>query len=237
MTVDVLAVGAHPDDVELGVGGTVNLLVRDGYSVAILDLTRGEMGSRGTPEERAQEAADAAHVLGVESRLNAGLPDGQLMSTPDMRLRVIPFIRQLRPRLLLLPMGNDKHPDHGAAHQLLVDANYLSGLAKIESGEEPYRAPRAYFYPAYAGAGVPAMVVDISDTFETKMQAIGAYRSQFHNPDYEGRDTYISRPEFWDAIQSKAAYWGARIDARYGEPLFTDGPVGVSALPGLEMRL
>jgi bacillithiol biosynthesis deacetylase BshB1 len=233
VTVDVLAIGAHPDDVELGVGGTLNKLVLSGHTVAILDLTRGEMGSRGTPEERAQEAEDAARVLGVAVRENAGLPDGSLMSTPEMRLKVIPYIRRFRPRVLLVPMGNDRHPDHGAAHQIGVDANYLSGLAKIDTGEEPYRAPRVYFYPAYAGTGTPSLVIDISDTFENKLSAIRAYRSQFHNPEYQGHDTYISRPEFWEAIQSKAAYWGARIDARFGEPLFTEGPVGVSTLPGL----
>lgn len=234
MTVDVLAIGAHPDDVELGVGGIVHKLVRDGYELAILDLTRGEMGSRGTPEEREQEAREAAHILGVPSRGNAELPDGQLASTHEQRLKVIPFIRALRPRVLLVPMGNDRHPDHGAAHRLSVDANYLAGLAKIETGQEPHRAPRVYFYPAYAGGGSPALVVDVSESYEAKMEAIRAYKSQFHNPDYEGRQTYISRPEFWGAIEAKAAYWGARIDARYGEPLFTEGPVGVTALPGLE---
>lgn len=234
MTVDVLAVGAHPDDVELGVGGTLHKLVRDGFDVAILDLTRGEMGTRGSPEEREREARDAARILGVAARANAGLPDGTLASLPEQREKIIPFIREYRPRVLLVPMGNDRHPDHEAAHRLAVDANYLAGLAKIDTDQEPYRAPRVYFYPAYAGGGIPALVVDVSDTYEVKTEAIRAYRSQFHNPEYEGRETYISRPEFWEAIHAKAAYWGARIDARYGEPLFAEGPVGVTVLPGLE---
>jgi bacillithiol biosynthesis deacetylase BshB1 len=237
VTVDVLAAGAHPDDVELGIGGLVNRLVRDGYEVSILDLTRGEMGTRGTPEERAREALDAAHVLGVARRDNAGLPDGGLMDTPEQRLAVVPFIRELRPKVILAPMGNDRHPDHGAAHHLLVSANYMAGLGRIESEREPYRAPRMYFYPAYAGAGLPALIADVSDTFETKLEAIRAYRSQFFNPEYEGRPTYISTPEFWESIRAKAAYWGARIDVRYGEPLYTEGPVGIRSLPGLETEL
>lgn len=236
MTVDVLAVGAHPDDVELGVGGLLNKLVRDGHSVAILDLTRGEMGTRGTAEERANEAQEAARVLGVSQRVNAGLPDGQLVDLPELRQRIIPFIRELRPRIILAPMGNDRHPDHSAAHELLVSTNYLAGLGKVETGQEPYRCPRMYFYRAYVGGGMPVFVADISETFDTKLEAIRAHRSQFYNPDYPGRQTSISTPEFWESITAKAAYWGARINARYGEPLFSHEPVGIQTLPGLEKK-
>lgn len=237
MTVDVLAVGAHPDDVELGVGGLLHSLVCDGFSVAILDLTRGELATRGSVEEREQEARDAAHILGVSRRENVGLPDGRVQNLPEQRLKVVPFIRAFQPRILLAPMRGDRHPDHEAAHYLVRDANFMAGMAKIETDQEPHRAGRVYFFAAHGGEGTPAMIADISDSFDAKLASIAAYKSQFHNPSYEGQDTYISSPEFWESLRTKAAYWGWRVGARFGEPLFTDEPVGIDVLPGLEMRL
>lgn len=236
MTVDVLAVGAHPDDVELGVGGTLHRLIRDGYSVAILDLTRGEMGTRGDAETREQEARDAAHILGIEARLNAGLPDGALENTLDQRHRVIPFIRELRPTVILAPMANDRHPDHAEAQRILRDANFLAGLTRIDTDQEPHRAARLYFYPSHEGKGAPALVMDITDAFDVKLAAIRAYQSQF-DTEYTDQQTYISTPEYWESITAKARYWGATAGFPYGEPLFAEGPVGVSTLPGLEMKL
>jgi len=234
VNVDVLAVGAHPDDVELGVGGLVHKLSQCGYRVAMLDLTHGEMSTRGTVEERVVEAAQAARILGVLARDNAGLPDGAVANTAEQQRQVIPFLRRYRPRILLAPHVPDRHPDHAAAHALLRDANYLSGLARIETGLPAYRTPQAFFYhPYYESWDAPPVIVDISAHFEAKVASLRAHASQFYNPDYEGAATKISSKEFWDSIETRAAYWGSRAGFRYGEPLFTLEPVGVKLPPGL----
>lgn len=235
MTVDILAVGAHPDDVELGAGGTICKLVKRDFTVAILDLTRGELGTRGTPSERATEASAAARILGATERENVGFPDGALANTRNQRQRVISFLRRLRPTLLLVPMAPDRHPDHMAAHDLVRDANYFAGLRRIETGQEPHRAPFIYYYYPYEGPAPQAsFVVDVSDTFKTKLKALRAHESQFHNPSYKGEDTWISSKEFWDGISARAAVWGARIGAKFGEPFYSDGPIPVELLPGLK---
>ncbi|MBN2309926.1 MAG: bacillithiol biosynthesis deacetylase BshB1 [Candidatus Hydrogenedentes bacterium] len=235
MTVDVLAVGAHPDDVELGVGGMLHKLTQSGRSAAVLDLTAGEMSTRGSVDERRIEAQRAAGILGVAERAIASLPDGALANTPEQRREVIPFLRRFRPRIILAPMREDRHPDHVAAHGLVRDANFFAGLVKIDTGQEPHRAQRIYYYhPYYGGREMPPFVVDISEHFEAKLDALRAHASQFHNPAYPGRATHISSPEFWESIRTKAAYWGDRIGVRYGEPLFSDGPAGIALPPGLE---
>ena len=234
MTVDVLAVGAHPDDVELGIGGLIHKLAQQGYRVAILDLTRGEMGTRGTVEERAAEGAAAARILGAVQRENAGLPDAGLANTKEQQLRVIPFIRSFRPRMLLATMKDDRHPDHRTAHELVRDAAYFSGLARIETGHEPHRPETVYYYHPYYENGPPHLVVDISDHFDAKIEALRAYASQFFNPDNNGQATHISSAAFWDSILARAAYWGNRVGVRYGEPLYAEGAVRVDVPPGLE---
>lgn len=234
MTADVLAVGAHPDDVELGVGGLIHKLTSCSLSVAIVDLTEGEMSTRGSVEERRQEAARAAEILGAAYRENVGLPDGQLANTTGQQRRLIPFIRRYRPKLILGPMNDDRHPDHTAAHRLVRDANFFAGLARIETGQEPHRTPSVYFYhPYHNGAALPALVVDVSDHFEAKLEALRTYRSQFYNPDYHAPETHISSEAFWKYIHTRAAYWGNRVGAAFGEPLYADGPVGVRLPPGL----
>jgi N-acetylglucosamine malate deacetylase 1 len=233
VSVDVLAVGAHPDDVELGIGGLLHKLSQQGHRIVLLDLTRGEMGTRGTPELRMQEAAKAAEVLGVAERAQAGLPDGGVANTQEQQRRVIPFLRQFRPKVLLFPNEPDRHPDHAAAHALLRDANYFAGLAKIDTQQEPYRCPRSYCYHPYTEETMPSVVIDIGAHFEAKMKALQAYASQFYNPEFEGGDTKIASKEFWGSIQTRAAYWGSRIQADYAEALYADGPIAVDTLPGL----
>jgi len=237
MNVDVLAIGAHPDDVDLGVGGTLLLLAAQGFSTAILDLSQGEAASRGTPEERVREADRSARVLQVRERYNAELPDGDIENSPDQRLRVIPFIRALRPAVILSHHGTDRHPDHGAAHALVRDANFFAGVASIETDEDPYRAPNIFhFHPYQDDEDPPAMVVDVSDHFERKLRALKSFKSQLFNPGYRGTETYVSSPEFWDNIMTRAAYWGSRVGVAYGEPLFAPGPLLLNYLPGLEFE-
>jgi len=237
IVVDVLAVGAHPDDVELGVGGLLHKLSQHGHVVGILDLTRGEMGTRGTPEERAAEAAAAADILGVARRENACLPDGQLVNHTEQQRQIIPLLRSFRAKTLLLPQGRDRHPDHRAAYDLVRDAAYFAGLAKIETGQEPYRPAFTYYYhPYYQDNTTPHFVVDVSEHFEAKLAAIAAYGSQFYNPAYPGKATYISSETFWQTIKVRAAYWGGRVNVAYGEPLSADLPVRLLMLPGLEVE-
>ncbi|HIJ65455.1 MAG TPA: bacillithiol biosynthesis deacetylase BshB1 [Candidatus Hydrogenedentes bacterium] len=237
MSVDVVAVGAHPDDVELGIGGLVCKLAQRGRRVGILDLSRGEMSTRGSVDERVEEAAEAARILGVTRRDNAELPDGTLANTDDQRRRVIQWIRTLRPQMLLVPMEGDRHPDHGAAYHLVRDANYFSGLVQIDTGQRPHRTPWVYYYhPYYDGATSPQILIDVSEQFETKLAALKAHKSQFYNPEYPGEATLISSEAFWDSIRVRAAYWGTRIHAAYGEPLHAEGPIGLEFPPGLEPR-
>jgi len=233
MTVDVLAIGAHPDDLELGVGGLLHKLCQQGRRVVILDLTRGEMGTHGTPELRLAEAARAAEILGVAERVNAGLPDGAVANTTEQQRRVIPFIRQYRPSVLLATMTPDRHPDHAAAHALARDANYFSGLGKIDTGQERYRTPRVFYYHPYTEETAPSMVVDISGHMQAKMEALRAHASQFYNPNARQAPTRIASKEFWESIQTRAAYWGSRISAAHGEALYTDGPLALDWPPGL----
>lgn len=234
MTLDVLAVGAHPDDADLGVGGTLIKLSRRGFTTGILDLTRGELSTRGQLDERNAEAREAARLLGAAIRENAGLPDGRVANTPEQRDVVIRHLRSLRPKVLLAPMVPDRHPDHAAAHALVKDANFLAGVRKIDTGQEPHRTNHLYCYYAYHEAGVePRFVVDITAEFDAKTTALRAFKSQFYNPAYPGEPTWIASEAFWDAMQARAAYWGARIGARYGEPFFTDAPLGFDGFPGL----
>ncbi len=230
-TVDVLAIGAHPDDVELGCGGLLHKLAQAGKRVGIVDLTRGEMSTRGTPEERGVEAANAAELLGIFRRANAGLPDGGVENTPEQRLAVIALLRQFRPKLLLTLMAPDRHPDHAATHALVSDANYLAGLARIDTGRLPHRTQHMLFFHPYTDfAGPPAFVADISANFEVKLAALRAHASQFHNPGYQGPDTLISSKGFWDGIEVRARYWGNRIGVVYGEPFHADGPMPLDCL-------
>lgn len=237
MNVDVLAIGAHPDDVDLGVGGTLLLLAAQGFTTAILDLSQGEAASRGTPAERVREADRSAKILQVRERYNAELPDGGIANTPDQRLRVIPFIRALRPAVILSHHPVDRHPDHGAAHALVRDANFFAGVASIETDEEPYRAPAVFhFHPYQDSADAPAIVLDVTDFLERKLHALKCFKSQLYNPAYTGPETYVSSPEFWDNITTRAAYWGSRVGVIYGEPLYTSGPLLMNYLPGLEFE-
>lgn len=234
---DVLAIGAHPDDVELGVGALIHKLSVRGCKVGILDLTQGEMSTRGTPEERAEEARKAAQILKASVRENADLPDGALANTTEQQRRLITFLRSFRPMAIITHMDQDRHPDHTAAYYLVRDANFFSGLARIDTGQEPHRAARMYFYHPYIeDVSLPQLVVDVSDHFEAKLEALRAHASQFYHPDYPGAPTYISTPEFWETIRTRAAYWGHRVGVLYGEPLYYPGPIGVAYPPGLEER-
>ena len=237
-SLDVLAVGTHPDDLEIACGGTLILLANRGHRVGAVDLTRGELGTRGSSELRTEETAAANRILKVCMRENLGLPDGDIDNSLENRLRLIRVIRQCRPRLLLAPYWEERHYDHVHASHLVAQAAFQSGLPKIETGQESFRPFRVLFYVSRM-AFRPSFVVDISETFEAKMQAIRSYRSQFHNsgPGFLSRgvggqpglpgepQTLISTPYALEALETLCRYYGAMIGARYGEPFLLREPL------------
>jgi bacillithiol biosynthesis deacetylase BshB1 len=231
MNIDVLAIGAHPDDIELSCGGIVAKLVRQGYKVAMADLTRGELGTRGTKEIREREAAEAMKVLGVSERRNLHIPDGNIEKSHANLLKVITLIREVRPNVLLIPHSTERHPDHVHTHILCKEAWFYSGLEKIKTAlngkaQTPYR-PHHYFEFMQWYEFSPSFIVDITDTWTIKQAAIKAHASQFHNPSSKEPETKLSQPEFLEMVEVRARYYGERIGVRYGEPLYSWAPIGV----------
>jgi bacillithiol biosynthesis deacetylase BshB1 len=239
MKLFALAIAAHPDDIELSCSGTIIKLVDRGFSVGILDLTRGELGTRGDDKIRAREAMEAAKVMGVKIRENLKLPDGWIENTMENKLKLIKVIRKYRPDIILAPYWLERHPDHENASRLIRESAYLSGLVRIETrlGEkiqEPHRPRKIFFYVQYFYQQfTPNIVVDISDVFERKLKAIECYRSQFFNPDVNYRETILSRPEFKDYIISRARFFGEMIGRLYGEPFLLIGPVGIDGIESI----
>ncbi|WP_420456587.1 bacillithiol biosynthesis deacetylase BshB1 [Rubrivirga sp.] len=238
MSLDVLALAAHPDDVELCAGGTMCLLADQGYRTGVVDFTRGELGTRGTPEGRMEEAAAAAEILGLEARENLGIPDGDIQNTKANQLAVIRAVRRHRPHIALVTAERVRHPDHGDATRLAVDALFYSGLAKVETVEddgtaqEPWR-PHHVLHYMQALDFEPTFVVDVTSVWERRMEALLAFKSQFHQPDGDddGPETYISNPGFLAWVEARARAYGYRIGADFGEPfLYRHGPVGVDDL-------
>jgi len=214
---DVLAIGAHPDDVELTVGAAVALLARQGYRVAIADLTRARLSTRGDEATRAAEAAEAAKILGVADRINLDLSEGSLLDDREPLHRLVSLIRETRPGLILAPYWEDRHPDHSDASRLIQRAYFWAGVSKFGDDQPPHRPKRVAYYFSHWET-TPSFVVDVSETFELKMQSARAYRSQFELPPGEEANTFISRPDFLQRIVARAEYFGSRIGARYGEP-------------------
>lgn len=240
---DILVVAAHPDDAELNVAGTILKHRALGHSVAICDLTRGERGSRGSAELRQLETDRANRLLGIapDERWNLEIPDGGITTDDAHVLRLVRAIRHFRPQILLFPWERDRHPDHEAANRLVRRANFDAGLRAIatEHGErpqEPFRPARLYtFMQAYERQ--PDFIVDISEHFEAKLDAIAAYSSQFTVPGRRGDDrlgepqTFISGTEFMEAIIARMRHWGFQIGARYGEAFCTEtGPLSIGDL-------
>ena len=234
MKLDVLAIGAHPDDIELSCGGTIIKLVKQGRRVGILDLTQGELGTRGDTKTRAREAANAAAVMGVALRENLKLPDGNIEAGMDNRLALVRAIRTWQPDILLFPYPVDRHPDHERAHVLCREAWFAAGLQKVRTSvrgksQDPFR-PRAYYHFMQWYEFVPSFIVDVSAEFDQRMETMRAYRSQFYDPASRERETVLSTPEFLEMIRTKLEYYGDRIGRKYGEPFFSPGSVEVKDL-------
>ncbi|MFN4144392.1 MAG: bacillithiol biosynthesis deacetylase BshB1 [Runella sp.] len=239
MKLDILAIAAHPDDIELGCGGTLLAAVAQGKKVGILDLTRGELGTRGTPEIRWQESLEAAKILGVSIRENVGLPDGFFQNNPEHQLSLIPYIRKYQPTIVLANAPSDRHPDHGRASQLIEDACFLSGLHRIETFDTPKKT-QVPWRPQYIYHFIqdrylhPHFVVDITPYWEKKKEAIKAFRSQFYDPTSVEPTSYISTPEFLSFIEARAQEFGHAIGVKYGEGFLSHRMLGVECLTNLK---
>ncbi len=240
MAVDVLAIGSHPDDLELSCGGTIAKLVKEGHPVAMADATQGELGTRGTKEIRAQEAEQAAKTLGAVTRRNLAIPDGSVEVNQENLERVVTLIRELQPKILLIPHSIDRHPDHFHTHHLCKEAWFYSGLVKMEThlkgkSQTAFR-PDNYFEFMQWYEFQPSFIVDITDTWETKLEAIRAHGSQFHNPTSKEPETRLSRPEFLELVEIRARNYGRRIGTKYAEPFFSYIPIGIKSILDLVMN-
>lgn len=237
MKLDVLAFAAHPDDVEISSGGTVAKLVAAGKKVGIIDLTKGELGSRGSGEIRLEEAKAASEVLGLSARHNLGLADGFFEDSDTTQLLVIEQIRKYRPDVILCNSVTDRHPDHGRASEVVSRASFLSGLRKVETFEdgnpqEFWRAKAVYHYIQDYHIE-PDFVVDVTDHFDKKMEAIRAFASQFHDPNSSEPQTPISGDDFFDFLKSRAMQLGRPIGVKYAEGFTSERYVGVDDLTDL----
>jgi N-acetylglucosamine malate deacetylase 1 len=227
MPVDILAIAAHRDDVELTCAGVLLKAADAGYRTAILDLTAGETGTRGSAAVRAEEAERAAVILGVSERRNAGLPDAHLHNTDETRRLVVAEIRQFAPRVVILPFPVGRHPDHRVASELGRDACFLAGLARYDAPGAPHRPHKILYALSYREDPVkPTFVVDISAQFERKLAAVRCYASQFDGAKAAG-EIFPTGQDLYSLVQSQNEHYGSLIRARYGEPYYTEETVAV----------
>jgi len=240
MKLDILAIGVHPDDVELGCSGTLINEIKRGKKAGIVDLTQGELSTRGTIETRYQESANAAMIIGVSIRENLKMRDGFFRNDEPHQLQVIETIRKYQPEIVIGNILSDRHPDHGRAGHLTSDACFLSGLAKIETKDkngtrqEKWR-PKYYLQYMQDWYHEPDLLIDISDVFEQRMKSVEAYATQFHTSasDAGGPQTYISTPDFLDSVISRARMLGKRIGVKYAEGFITEKKIGIRDLDAL----
>ncbi len=239
MKLDILVFSVHPDDAELGCAGTILKHVALGYKVGVIDLTHGELGTRGSAEIRAQEASKASQILGLAVRENLGMPDGFFENSREYQLQIIAAIRKYRPEILITNAYHDRHPDHGRASQLVEDAWFLAGLRKIETlaDELPQTEwrPKQILHFIQDRYIKPDILVDVTDFWDKKIESIYAYGSQFHNPAWANEpQTYISSPEFIRIIEARAIEFGKSINAKYAEGFTCKSLLGVDNLFALK---
>ncbi len=240
MKLDILAIGVHPDDVELGCSGTLINEIRRGKKAGIVDLTQGELGTRGTAETRKRESEAAAEIIGVVVRENLKMRDGFFRNDEAHQLQLIEVIRKYQPEIVIGNILNDRHPDHGRAGHLISDACFLSGLAKIETKDKNGQVqqkwrPKYFLQYMQDWYHEPDLLIDISDSFEQRMKSIEAYSTQFHTADAasEGPQTYISTPDFLDSVIARSRMLGKRIGVKYAEGFITEKKIGIRNLDAL----
>ncbi len=235
LKLDILVLSVHPDDAELGCAGTILKHIALGKKVGIVDLTRGELGTRGSAEIRAQEAAASAQILGLSARENLGLPDGFFQNDKEHQLKVIAAIRKFQPQIIITNAYHDRHPDHGRASDLVETSAFLAGLRKIETfsngeAQQPWR-PDLLLHFIQDEYIKPDILIDVTDYWDKKIESIHAFGSQFFNPNWENEpQTYISSPEFIQIIEARAREFGKVINAKYAEGFTCRKILGVDNL-------
>jgi bacillithiol biosynthesis deacetylase BshB1 len=237
MKLDILAFGVHPDDVELSCAGTLMIEKLNGKKVGIIDLTKGELGTRGTAETRKQEAADSMKILGFDVRENLSMADGFLKNDEAHQLKIIAALRKYQPEIILCNAPEDRHPDHGRSSSLVEDAAFLSGLRKIEttdSGEvqEAWR-PKYVFNYIQDRYLQPDFVVDITPVAERKIEAIKSFKTQFFNPELNEPQTYLSSPDFLDSVIYRSKMMGKMIGVKYAEGFISKKMIGIKSFDAL----
>ena len=241
MKLDVLAIGVHPDDVELGCSGTLIKEVKRGKKAGVIDLTQGELGTRGTIETRFQEAEEAARIMGISVRENLKMRDGFFQNDETHQLQLIQAIRKYQPEIIIGNILEDRHPDHGRAGQLIYDACFLSGLKQVKTKDEEGREqekwrPKQLLHYLQDRFYEPDVIVDITEVWDQRLQSIKAYKTQFHNPGSNEDETYISSPEFLESIIARARLLGKRIGVRFAEGFISKKNIGISNLDALILK-
>jgi bacillithiol biosynthesis deacetylase BshB1 len=234
MKLDILVLAAHPDDAEISCGGTIAKHIALGKKVGVIDLTRGELGTRGTAEIRDQEAADSSKILGLSIRDNLGLRDGFFKSQEEDQLKVVTAIRKYQPEIVLTNAVHDRHPDHGRASDLVYESTFLSGLTKVETRSEgklqtAWR-PKAVYHFIQSLYIAPDFVVDVSEFWDKKIESLRAFKSQFYDPNSKEPETFISNPGFMKLIEARGHELGYSIGVRYGEGFTVRRHLGVNNL-------
>ena len=240
MKLDILAIGVHPDDVELGCSGVLINEIAQGKKVGIIDLTQGELGTRGTIETRYAEAQKAAEIIGASIRENLKMRDGFFKNDEEHQLTLIKAIRKYQPEIVLANVLDDRHPDHGRAGHLIADACFLSGLVKVETLDENGKRqekwrPKYILHYLQDWYHEPDLLVDVSDVFQQKMNSVEAYTTQFHvsGKEQDGLQTYISTPDFLESVVARARMLGKRIGVKYAEGFITEKKIGIRNLDAL----
>lgn len=234
MKLDILVISAHPDDAELGCAGSIMKHISLGYTVGIIDLTRGELGTRGTPQTRDQEAADSAKILGVSVRENLNLRDGFFVNAESDQLKVVEAIRQYQPQMVWTNAEFDRHPDHGRGADLVATACFLAGLEKVKTMREGITQaawrPKSIYHFIQSQLIQPDIIVDVSEFWEKKMEAVRAFKTQFYDPASKEPETFISNPQFLKLLEARGTEFGYAIGAKYGEGFTVRRFIGVRNL-------
>ena len=220
---DVLAFSAHPDDIELAAAGTLIKLIKQGYTVGIVDMTRGELGTRGNKEIRQQEARESARIMGASVRECADIPDGGVTVTRENHLKIIRLLRKYKPSILFNHYWRANHPDHESTSRIVTEACYLSGLGKIDTGQERHRPKRILYHQLWYDT-VPSFVVDVSNEAERKWKVVRAHKSQFYDPNSTEPETRLSSPAFLEMVETRMRYWGGLVGVSHAEPFLTTDP-------------
>jgi len=238
MKLDILAIGAHPDDVELGCSGTLINEIRRGKKAGIVDLTQGELGTRGTIETRYAEATEAAQVMGISARENLKMRDGFFRNDEEHQMQVVRILRKYQPEIVIANVLEDRHPDHGRGGWLVYDACFFSGLRQVktfddEGKEQEKWRPKMLLHYIQDRFYEPDIIIDVSDVWEQRMQSVKAYKTQFHDPNSKEPQSYLSTPDFLEFLTARARSLGKRIGVKYGEGFLSKKNIGLRDLDSL----